>query len=172
MVHKSRSFSLLDFGRNGTHNSYMTHSNTQSVKLEMASQYHQAGRFQKAESIYLRVLSQEPTNFDALHLFGLLKLQQGKHESAVELIGRAIKINRKSPEAFNHLGEAFRALKQLQEAERSYRQALILRPDFVEAYHNLGNVLRDSPGVYSLLRVMTAACRVCRSCAANARTRR
>ena len=58
--------------------------------LAIAIQHHQAGRLQAAEQIYRQILAVEPNHADALHLLGVIASQAGKHEVAVEYIGRAI----------------------------------------------------------------------------------
>ena len=47
-------------------------------------------------------------------------------------------------EAHCNLGVALKELGQFDEAEASYRQATVLKPDFFNAHNNLGNLLRDA----------------------------
>ena len=47
-------------------------------------------------------------------------------------------------EAFNNLGIVLKKLGRVDEALSSYRDAVRLRPDYVEARNNLGNALRSS----------------------------
>ena len=63
---------------------------TISEALAIAIQHHQAGRLQAAEQIYRQILQAEPNHADAIHLLGVIAHQVGKHEVAVEYIGRAI----------------------------------------------------------------------------------
>ena len=63
---------------------------TISEALAIAIQHHQAGRLQAAEQIYRQILAVEPNHADAIHLLGVIAHQVGKHEVAVEYIGRAI----------------------------------------------------------------------------------
>ena len=58
--------------------------------LAIAIQHHQAGRLQAAEQIYRQILAVEPNHADAWHLLGVIAHQVGKHQIAVEYIGRAI----------------------------------------------------------------------------------
>ena len=46
------------------------------------------------------------------------------------------------PRRTNNLGNALRDQGKLEEAIASYRQALRLKPDYAEAYNNLGIALR------------------------------
>src|SRR5271157_1457927 len=106
--------------------------------LAIAIQHHQAGRLQAAEQIYRQILAVEPNHADALHLLGVIASQVGKHEVAVEYIGRAIGLKGSAAFFHNNLGEAHRALCRMSEAIACYRRALALKPDYVEAHNNLG----------------------------------
>ncbi|MDA8678017.1 tetratricopeptide repeat protein, partial [Luminiphilus sp.] len=46
-------------------------------------------------------------------------------------------------EAHNNLGSTLQELGKLSEAEASLRQAIALKPDYVEAHYNLGNALKQ-----------------------------
>lgn len=111
--------------------------------LAEAVRHHQAGRLADAESRYRQILTIVPDHYDALHLLGVIAHQRGQSAKAVELIGKAISLNRKDPAAHNNLGEALRILGQLEEAESCFKRALNLHPDYTEAYNNLGTVLKQ-----------------------------
>ncbi len=116
---------------------------TISEALAVAIQHHQAGRLQTAEQIYRQILQAEPNHADAIHLLGVMASQVGRHEVAVEYIGRAITLNGNVAVFHNNLGEAYRALRRISEAIACYRRAVELKPDFAEAHINLGNALWD-----------------------------
>ena len=116
---------------------------TISEALAIAIQHHQAGRLQVAEQIYQQILAVEPIQPDAIHLLGVIATQVGKHEAAVQYIGRAIRLQGNVAFFHNNLGEAYRALRRFSEAVACYRRALELEPDFAEAHHHLGNVLQE-----------------------------
>jgi hypothetical protein len=84
--------------------------------LPVAVRHHQAGQLAEAERIYQRILHQDPNNADALHLLGVMAHQVGRHEVAVESIGRAIAIQPREAAYHNNLGEAHRTLGRLDEA--------------------------------------------------------
>ena len=110
--------------------------------LSLALAHHQAGRLQEAEALYRQILQAQSDHPDALHLLGVTAHQAGKHEIAVEHITRAIAINPAAAEYHNNIGEVYRALARLSEAEASFQQALAQNPAFAEALNNLGAVLQ------------------------------
>ncbi len=111
--------------------------------IQVALQYHRAGRLQEAEVIYRQVLERSPDNCDALHFLGVIALQAGHHEDAIALVERAIRINPSAPAFHNNLGEAYRGLGLTNEALGCYERAIALRPDYREARINRANVLLE-----------------------------
>ena len=61
----------------GRQEQYQNTMTTQEL-LQQAMPLHQAGRLDEAEPLYRQVLATEPGNYPALHLMGLLRLQQGR----------------------------------------------------------------------------------------------
>ncbi len=110
--------------------------------IQKALAQHEAGRLREAAGIYRQVLRAEPSNFDALHLLGVIANQMGNGAQAVELISQALRQDPQQPFAHNNLGLALQAQDKLDEAAGSYRRALSIKPDFTDAYFNLGNVLQ------------------------------
>ncbi len=106
-------------------------------------QHHQAGRLQEAESIYKKILGENPDHPDALHLLGLLAHQVGKNDLAEELIKTAILKNPKNRIYYNHLGNALNDMGRSEEAVSCFQKALELNPDYADAYNNMGNALQD-----------------------------
>jgi protein O-GlcNAc transferase len=111
--------------------------------LAMAVQYHQAGQWQAAERLYRQILAVEPDHVDALGLLGVIAFQAGKHQDAVEYLGRAIALRGTEAALHFNLGCAHRAQGKLDEAIACYRRAVALKPDFAEAHNNLGLALKD-----------------------------
>ena len=120
-------------------------SNTVFAKqmFEEAINHHQGGRLPQAETCYQKILMEDPTHADALHLLGLIAYQQAQYGRALDLITKAVQHNATKPLYFYNQGLVHQRLNQLSEAEHAYRQALSLKSDYVEALGNLGNVLRE-----------------------------
>jgi len=80
------------------------------------------------------MLTDGADQFDALHLRGLIKLQQRDFEAGVNLIAAAVRANPGSVEAWANLGLALAALERHEEAVSSFDKALAIRPDLAEAH--------------------------------------
>jgi tetratricopeptide (TPR) repeat protein/SAM-dependent methyltransferase len=102
---------------------------------------HQRGQLAQAEGLYRQVLAAVPHHPDSLNLLGVLGMQTGRAELAVELIGKAIALNAKIADFHNNIGEAFRRLGRLDQAIEHFAKAIDLEPAFIEAQQNLGDVL-------------------------------
>ncbi|MFQ5756259.1 MAG: tetratricopeptide repeat protein [Acidiferrobacterales bacterium] len=112
------------------------------TEFNRALEHHQAGRLKEAESLYRKILAQQPDHAGALHLLGVIALQLRQHKRAVQLIKRAIDISPRVPEYHNNLGEALRADHHLDRAITAYENALALKPQFPDAHNNLGLALQ------------------------------
>ena len=110
--------------------------------IQEAVDFHQRGRFREAEQLYQAVLQAQPDHFDALHLLGILRAQQGSTEAAVKLITLALEQNPRVAEAHSNLGNALQALGRYDEAISSYEKALAIKPDFADALCNRGSALQ------------------------------
>ena len=108
-----------------------------------ALKLHQADRLTEAERGYRRVLKLQPNHADALHLWGVLALQQGDARQAVTRIETALRIGGPNGDYFANLGSALRKLGRHGEAEHAYRNALAMAPQSAAAALNLGMVLGD-----------------------------
>jgi tetratricopeptide (TPR) repeat protein/SAM-dependent methyltransferase len=109
--------------------------------LQRAVQFHQQGRIAEAERLYGQVLSVAPTQFDALHLLGLVKIQQGHVDEGVRRIQAALAANPGSARAWFNLGIGLVQLDRADEALASFDRALAIRPDYLEAVYNRGIAL-------------------------------
>jgi predicted O-linked N-acetylglucosamine transferase (SPINDLY family) len=111
--------------------------------LNEALQHHQAGRLDAATARYhdvLRAVSDQP---DALHLLGVLALQQGRPADAVPLIERAVAARSDSAVYHGNLGVAYQSLGRADEARSALERAVALDPRHVDALFNLGVTLQQ-----------------------------
>ncbi len=101
-----------------------------------------AGRLAEAERIYAELLRQNPADFEVLHLQGVIALQTGRYERALDLIGRAIGL-RATAAAYVSLGQAQMGLGRAARALASYDAALSLQPDLAVALSASAAALRE-----------------------------
>ena len=111
--------------------------------LDEAISHHQAGRLDAAAGIYLEILRLAPNDIYALHLFGLVALDKGDSAKAISLIENAIALKPDVAVYHNSLGNALKALGQLDSACASFHKSLALDPRLVGAHVNLGDTLKS-----------------------------
>jgi protein O-GlcNAc transferase len=111
-------------------------------KIHKAIHHHQSGRLAKAEALYRQVLATHPEHPDALHLLGVVALQQGKFQNSEDLIRKALRHRPRTPEYHGNLGLALERQGKFEQAVAAYRTALDLKRDFPQAQQNLADTLK------------------------------
>ncbi|MBN4059847.1 MAG: hypothetical protein COA71_06600 [SAR86 cluster bacterium] len=96
----------------------------------------------EAEKLLLPILKNEPDNFHALQLFGLAKHLLGNPQEALIYLEKAMQINPEFSAVRHNIAGIYRALGDMKEAEKNYRKATQLKPDYGEAYQGLAEILR------------------------------
>lgn len=104
---------------------------------------HQRGQLAQAAARYEAILSVAPKLFDALHLRGVVALQQGDVAAAAKLIGQAVKVDPRNPVAQSNLGAAQARLGRFADAVASFDRAIALAPSQPDAHANRANALAD-----------------------------
>lgn len=115
-------------------------NDTPSQWVETGLALHHAGRLDEARALYEHALRHMPRHADALHLLGVIAMQQARYADALDLIAHAIEI---SPQAmyYDNLGCSLRGWGKLEAAAESHQQAIALDPGSASAHNNLGLVL-------------------------------
>jgi protein O-GlcNAc transferase len=112
------------------------------MEIEQAIEYQKAGQLQQAEAIYRQILAREPENPQALHMLGVIALQEGRYGTAEKLIQKALALKPDYAAAYNNLGLVLQDQGRLQDAATAFQRALALTPADPEILINLGNVFR------------------------------
>jgi predicted O-linked N-acetylglucosamine transferase (SPINDLY family) len=112
-------------------------------KYKEAVDLHRTGQAKKAKGICLKILEDEPKNFDILHLLGIISFQLKDYKKSSELISEAIKINPKDAEAYNNMAIVSKKLNQFDVAYNNFCNAIKLKPDYAEAHNNCGVILKE-----------------------------
>jgi tetratricopeptide (TPR) repeat protein len=131
--------------------------------LAKGLELHRAGRLSESKVLYEQALAVQPRHPDALHLLGILALQCGDSERAVELIQRAIAVRPDNPAFHANLAQAFLTSGRVDSALAAFRKAgrldphnpqfqvdaascLAIQGDLPEAEAQLRGLTRDHPG--------------------------
>lgn len=115
--------------------------NAQAELLAAGIARHQSGDLAGAVGLYQQLLAEVPDEPNALHLLGLIAQQQGRASDAVELISRAARQVPANAALEYNLAGALLAAGDTGQAIARYRAAVRLKPDFAEAWQNLGALL-------------------------------
>src|ERR1700722_16409432 len=102
-----------------------------------AVRHHQAGELIQAEAGYRGVLAIDPRHGRALYYLGVLSAHTGRHDAAIDLIGRAAAVDPRNPELRYNLAAAHQGAGRLDAAVAEYHQAIALKPDYAQAHMNL-----------------------------------
>lgn len=112
----------------------MTYMNSSdSIAFIAARDSFQSGELHKAAQICKKILTDEPDNFDALHLQGVIAMRMGNPYSAAELIGKSLEQQPGEATAYMNLGLALYQQGKLGEAVSAYRNAIKLQHNLSDA---------------------------------------
>jgi tetratricopeptide (TPR) repeat protein len=113
------------------------------VAFENAVTLHQAGRLGEAEQAYQEILAVEPDHADSLNLIGVIALQNGRYELAIDFFGRAIRRNNQVANFHSNMGLALRGIGRLDDAVAHLSRTVALNPEHCGALNSLGLALKD-----------------------------
>ena len=111
--------------------------------MQQALEFQRQGRLAQAEKLYVEVLSLRPDYFEALHMLGLIKLNNGDPAGALQLMLGALKARPKSPEVLLNYSAVLNALGRHAEALASLDLVLSVKRRSVEALNNRGAILEQ-----------------------------
>jgi protein O-GlcNAc transferase len=109
-----------------------------------ALRLHEAGQTVEAETIYRRILAEEPRHVGALLLLGTLAQESGRLDEARQLLEQALALDDRMPELHYGLAVVLQAQGEADTAIARYRQAVALRPAYPEAHNNLAILLQQA----------------------------
>lgn len=110
--------------------------------LEEAIKFHKDGFLEKAENIYQKIIKNEPKNFQAKNLLGIIFFSKKKYFESIKLIKDSISINPKNFSAYNNLGNIFKELKKYDQAIKFYKNAIELKENYAIGFFNLAQIYK------------------------------
>jgi protein O-GlcNAc transferase len=108
---------------------------------DYAAKFHKLGMLAEAEKFYAAILEVQPDHFDALHMLGVLRQQQGNNVEALRLIGEALTANSRSADSLRTFGAVLDTLDRHEAALAVYDKALAAKNDRCEALVSRGIAL-------------------------------
>ena len=105
--------------------------------LDKAITLHALGQLDKAKRIYENIIQSENSNFQAMHLLGVIFFQKKNYSKSIKLIKNSININPKNFAAYNNLGNVFKELRKYSDAIVNYNKAIEINPNYSGCLYNL-----------------------------------
>jgi len=90
----------------------------------------QAGDLAEAERLCRAILATEPNDVPSIHLLGFLAYRSGRLDTAIDLIGQAIRLDESNPDCHFNIALALLAARRWQEAVTHVTRAIELKPDY------------------------------------------
>lgn len=109
--------------------------------LSVARQSHQEGNVGLALTGYRRILTMVPDQASAIHLLGVIELQQDHLMRAAALFTRAVRLDPNLSEAWNNLGVVLKRMGRTQETVFILKMCLSQNPQAGDALVNLATTL-------------------------------
>jgi hypothetical protein len=125
-----------------------------------ALQQHRSGQLAEAERLYRSVLAIDPTHAQSHYLIGVIALQLGRPQHAIEAIHDAMALNEPVAEWHYNLAFAYQSVRRLDDAVAHYHRAITLEPAHAAAQVNLARTLLALGKVESALSVATRALKI------------
>lgn len=109
-------------------------------KLLLAEIYFLSGQYDKAEALIDEAIKENNSNTDAFNWKGIIKLKSKEPKEAIKYFRKALNFNRTNFPVRANLAKAFLENKELDLAEREYREVLKKNPKYVDAQIGMGEV--------------------------------
>ena len=111
-------------------------------KFAQAINFFDNGNLNESKKLCLKILKDEPKNFDILHLLGIISFKLEDYKNSADLIAKAVTINPKDAEAYNNQALVLKKINKFEDAIESLNQAIKIKPDLtqlinVHAYYKL-----------------------------------
>jgi len=129
-------------------------------QIEAALQLHEAGDSDAALALCQQWLVQRPAHHEALHLSGVIRLQQGNVTGALQLLRRACALRPQRALYRFNLGNALVQSDDHVAAERAFRAATRADPTHFGAQYNLGMAIRTNHDVEAAIPALQQALRL------------
>ena len=113
-------------------------SATITLKLQQLFSLLQKGEIKLVLKELAVLLSSVDDNADVMHLAAMAHKADGGVDKAISYFIKSLDINDSQPQVHNNLANTYKQNLELKLAEKHYKKALMLQPQYIEAAKNLG----------------------------------
>ena len=111
----------------------------------------------QAARVCLDLIRNDPRNFDALHLLGVICTNRGQHADSVSYLLRAAALRPNEGALVANLGNAYGAVQRFDKAVEAFQRALALHHRDASVLNNLGLSLRGAERIADAIAAFQAA---------------
>ena len=113
-----------------------------AAELNLALAYWKMGQFSQSQDVLQGLLQREPGNLEAVRGMSANAMEQKDTSNALRWHLRLQELGDHSPEVLQNTAILYQEAGDLENAIRTYREAIFAKPDFAEALLNLGHALQ------------------------------
>lgn len=100
--------------------------------------------FEQAQAVYTKILDDAPNFPEAEVKLSYVAYRFGDGQEALRFAKAALATGAGGAEAHKNAALALQSMRKMDAAANEYHQALLLKPDYSNAYYDLGNLQRES----------------------------
>jgi len=100
-------------------------------------------QFDEAREAVNHALRLDPGHAAAVHILGVIEMENGSPEKAIQLIKRSAALDPEAYEPHYYLGRTLAHLGRYEEAAAAFRKALEIQPDLLPVLEELGSTLQS-----------------------------
>lgn len=130
------------------------------IFLNLANSLRALERFGEAEAACRKALKLNPEYGKAHNSLGLVHLDAGQIDQAIDAFQRAVILQPDDAEFHNNLGNALADKGEFDDASIAYRRALDIRPNYADPLNNLGSVLIENRNYDQAVEALECALRL------------
>ena len=106
--------------------------------------YKELKDYKKASKLFNKVIDLIPHSYYGYSGLGLMLLRLGKFKESIKVNLKSVELSPFKADIINTLAYAYQKDNQIKIAEQTYKKAISVQPNYIRAYHNLINLLKQN----------------------------
>ena len=116
--------------------------------------------YSSAESILLKIIDEDKCNFDSLNFLGIIQLNLGNFEKALEYFNKVVILKDNHAFAYYNIGYCYEKINQKDLSISNYKKAIYYNGNIIDAYLNLGKLFADEEKFLDAENLLLIGCKV------------